>query len=194
MLAWLKRNSDRAAIEHELFERIVAQSRSPHFYRDLGVPDSMEGRFEMILLHFALLLGRLKTEGAAGQRLGQALMEKLFASMDDALRQIGIGDMGVPRRVKKAAAAFIERTRDYEAALAGPAPSSPGQVAQADPLAAAIARHAFSAPCAEANAAAGAAAIAHYMRQAREVLVAQPADEIFLGRLTFPEPDAAART
>src|SRR5690606_9156230 len=72
----------------------------------------------------------LRDAGREGQWIGQAVLERLIAAMDDALRQIGIGDMGVPRRVKRAAAAFGERARSYEAALgkgqeqAGPAPAA----------------------------------------------------------------------
>ena len=112
MLQWLKRKAETHRIGHEIFERIVAQARQPEFFRDMRVPDTMEGRLEMIMLHLVLVLERLSTEGAAGQRLGQRLMEHLMADYDDALRQIGIGDMGVPRRVQKAAAAFTERVRD----------------------------------------------------------------------------------
>jgi len=188
MLAWLRRYAARAAIEHELFERIVAQSRNPYFYSVLQVPDTMEGRCEMIMLHLSLVLGRLKREGMAGQRLGQALMERFFASMDDALRQIGIGDMGVPRRVKKTAAAFQERARDYLSALA----AQPGGSADGgeDALAAAVRRHVLSNGEQPADFAA-AAAIARYVRRSQAALAAEVGDRLFTGELALPAPASA---
>ncbi len=182
MLQWLKRNSQTTRIGHDIYERIVAQAREPAFFRDMGVPDSMEGRIEMIMLHLILMLERLKTEGAAGQRLGQRLMEHLVADLDDALRQIGIGDMGVPRRVKKAAAAFTERSRDYQAGLAD------------DALPAALLLHVFGArganPGPGANAAAAtvpdAKALAAYLRLAAGHLAATPASDVFAGTNLFP--------
>lgn len=117
MLGWLKRNAHLRRMGHDLYEGIVAAARKEVFFRDMGVPDTMEGRFEMIVLHMFVVLERLKREGEPGQRLGQSVIESLIADMDDALRQIGIGDMGVPRRVKRAAAAVRERVRDYGAAL-----------------------------------------------------------------------------
>ena len=117
MLRWLEQNKARRRTATDLYEKIVAQARSASLYRDHAVPDTMEGRFEMIVLHLVLVLQRLKAEGAPGQRLGQMLMERLIADMDDALRQIGIGDMGVPRRIQKTAAALQERAHSYGEAL-----------------------------------------------------------------------------
>ena len=194
MLHWLKRKADTRRIGHEIYERIVAQARDPVFFRDMRVPDTMEGRLEMIVLHLALMLDRLKTEGAAGQRLGQHLMEHLVADFDDALRQIGIGDMGVPRRVQKAAAAFTERNQAYRAAL--------GEAA-GDRLETALATHVYGAGISGAGigvdealaaAATGAARLAAYVRAAAWHLANVPADRLFEGRGLFqaPEPAPAA--
>lgn len=117
MLSWLRKSARLKRTSTLLYGRIVAQARTRQFYEFCGVPDTMEGRIEMIVLHLFLTLERLKSEGASSQLLGQAIMERFVADMDDALRQIGIGDMGVPRRVKKAAAALIERSAAYDAAL-----------------------------------------------------------------------------
>lgn len=200
MLQWLKRNSETTRIGHDIYERIVAQARDPAFFRDMGVPDSMEGRIEMIMLHLVLMLDRLKTEGAAGQRLGQRLMEHLMADLDDALRQIGIGDMGVPRRVKKAAAALTERARDYRAGLAS-APAIAGGPGD-DELPAALMQHVFGARGADvvsdlvsgANAAAAptpdAIQLAAYLRRAARHLAAVPSADIFQGNALFPAVQA----
>jgi cytochrome b pre-mRNA-processing protein 3 len=176
MFGWLKRNADRRTVGHELFGRIVTQARIPEFYRDFKVADTMEGRFEMIVLHVALVLRRLKREGVAGQRLGQAVMEALVATMDDALRQIGIGDMGVPRRIQKTAAALIERTRDYEAGLA--------EDNSDEKLASALSQHIYGNPP-DASTLIHAAALARYIRASDMLLATVPADALFSGRITF---------
>ena len=181
MLDWLRRNRARRSIGHELFERIVAQARSAEFYRDLGAADTMEGRFEMIVLHMSLVLQRLKREGSAGQRLGQTLMEALIAAMDDALRQIGIGDMGVPRRVQKAAAALAERTRDYQAGLIG----VPGSRS----LKECIVAHIYLGE-ASAEALAHAKALSSYISAADALLAAMPSEDLLAGKVAFPAPPA----
>ena len=185
MLHWLKRKSETRRIGHEIYERIVAQARWPSFFRDMGVPDTMEGRLEMIMLHLVLMLERLKTEGTPGQRLGQRLMEHLMADYDDALRQIGIGDMGVPRRIQKVAAALTERHRDYCLAL--------GE-ASSGKLETAIETHIYgSGPAAvPSGSAPGAGQLAAYVRAAAKHLAAVPADHLFEGRGLFQASDQTA--
>ena len=189
MLQWLKRKAETHRIGHEIYERIVAQARQPEFFRDMRVPDTMEGRLEMIMLHLVLVLERLSPEGAAGQRLGQRLMEHLMADYDDALRQIGIGDMGVPRRVQKAAAAFTERARDYRSAL---------RDAGGDGLEAALQSHVYeagsAAPAGGAPSVAGAAGASHarglatYVRHAAAHLSTLSDADLFEGYGLFPTP------
>ena len=83
----------------EAYRSIVAQSRQPKFYADWGVPDTVTGRFDMISLHLALLLRRLKGEPSAAS-FGQALVDLFFSDMDRSLRELGVTDLGVPRKVK----------------------------------------------------------------------------------------------
>lgn len=116
MLGWLRQRSLTASIGRKLYDSIVAQSRAEIFYREFGVPDTVEGRFELIVLHLHLVLERLRREGTAGVRLSRALIEAFVTDMDDSMREFGIGDMGVPRRVKRAAAAVYERSAAYAAA------------------------------------------------------------------------------
>ncbi len=186
MLRWLRQRSELRLIGRELYERIVAQARSEAFYRDLGVADTMEGRFEMIALHLHLARERLRSEGAAGQRLGQIVLEHLITDMDDALRQMGY-DMGVPRRVKKAAAAFGDRSRDYAEGLRlAREPDAPRS--RRDRLESALMTHVFAAT--------ESAAIAGHMRHVERLAdyVCRVADdlsrldsaEILAGRLPFP--------
>ncbi len=190
MFQWLKRKAETRRIGHEIYERIVAQARNPVFFSGLGVPDTMEGRFEMIVLHLGLVLDRLKTEGPPGQRLGQRLMEHLMTDMDDALRQIGIGDMGVPRRVKKTAAAFVERSRDYMEGL-----SLDGAKAglSEDKLETALLRHVYGAsdvvPATIYTP--SAVKLAAYARRSHAHLAKVAPDDLFEGRGLFLAPSVA---
>jgi cytochrome b pre-mRNA-processing protein 3 len=82
------------------YRSIVAQSRQPRFYAEWGVPDTVTGRFDMISLHLALVLRRLKS-AADAKDYGQALVDLFFRDMDHSLREMGVTDLGVPPRVKK---------------------------------------------------------------------------------------------
>jgi cytochrome b pre-mRNA-processing protein 3 len=107
----------RQAAAHRLYGDLVGRARSPAFFRDLGVPDTPEGRFEMIGLHAALILLRLRREGAAGRALGQALFDLMIADLDQSLRELGIGDLGVGRQVKRLAGKFYARLHALDVAL-----------------------------------------------------------------------------
>ncbi len=101
-----------------LYRRIVEQARQPDFYSRHGVPDSLDGRFDMIVLHCFLVMRRLRTIASqAADGLSQDLFDLLFADMDSNLREIGVGDLGVGKRVKKMAQAFYGRVEAYEAGL-----------------------------------------------------------------------------
>ena len=102
-----------------LYREVVRQSRLPVFYTQGGVPDSLDGRFELIVLHAYLIMRRLKRDGDAGRALSQALFDMLFADMDRSLREMGVGDLGVGRRVKAMARGFFGRVAAYDEGLAG---------------------------------------------------------------------------
>ena len=84
---------------HETYRSIVSQSRQVKFYADWGVPDTVTGRFDMVSLHLALYLRRLKTEPAA-RDFTQALVELFFKDIDSSIRELGVTDLGVPKKVK----------------------------------------------------------------------------------------------
>ena len=107
------------AAARRLYEAAVAQAREPGFYQRLGVPDTVDGRFELLSLHVFLLLRRLKREGEAGAAVAQALVDLLFVNLDESLREMGAADLGVGKRVKRMASAFYGRIAAYEAGLAG---------------------------------------------------------------------------
>lgn len=101
-----------------LYVAVVDQARQPSLYADLGAPDTMEGRFELYSLHVFLLLDRLKRQGDQAAETAQALFDTYVQALDDALREIGVGDMGVGRKMRKLGEAFYGRVKSYEEALA----------------------------------------------------------------------------
>jgi len=111
-----KRRVDQRAAE-ALYDQAVMQSRRPEFYLDLGVPDTLDGRFDMIALHVFLVLNRLRNEGPAARNLAQRVFDAMFADMDRNLREMGVGDLGVGRRVKTMAKALYGRIDAYETGL-----------------------------------------------------------------------------
>jgi cytochrome b pre-mRNA-processing protein 3 len=110
------RLSPRGTIE-AIYGMIVTQAREPLFYRDLGVPDTVNGRFDLLVLHLWMVLRRLKpVEGGAG--LSQALFDRFCDDMDANLREMGVGDLTVPKRMQAFGEAFYGRTAAYDLALA----------------------------------------------------------------------------
>lgn len=100
-----------------LYGAIVAAARQEKFYAEWGVPDTVDGRFDMISLHLFLVLDRLKEGGAATQDLRQRLTDIFFADMDRSLREMGVGDLSVGKKVRRMAEAFYGRVTAYAAAL-----------------------------------------------------------------------------
>lgn len=119
-LSAIFRSRQDAARASELYMAIVAQARQPGFYEVLGVPDTVDGRFEMIVVHIVMVLRRLRGAGSEGKAIAQALFDQMFADMDRNLRELGAGDLGVGRRVKRMARAFYGRAEVYEKGLDGP--------------------------------------------------------------------------
>ena len=99
---------------------IVAQARSPAFYRDFGIPDTVNGRFDMVVLHLALVLDRLRGSGADTEPLAQGLFDLFCRDMDGNLREMGISDLKVPKQMKAIGEAVYGRLRAYDQALAAP--------------------------------------------------------------------------
>ena len=116
MLNWIM--SSRRQVARSLYGSSVTAARAPLLYAAWGVPDTLQGRFELIALHVALLLRRLGGEGDAGRRLAVALTEAFVVDLDDGMRELTFGDLAVPREVKRAAAALFDRHQAYSAALA----------------------------------------------------------------------------
>jgi cytochrome b pre-mRNA-processing protein 3 len=163
-------------VSRQLYAEIVAQARQPAFYATGGVPDSLDGRFEMIALHCYLVLRRLRSAGPAAEELAQGLVDALFADMDASLREMGAGDLGIPKRIKRMAKGFFGRVAAYDAALAG------------DDLGEALRRNLFGTATPQPG---QVEVAARYLRHALAALESQPLDQILAGRPHFGAIDAS---
>lgn len=101
-----------------LYASVVAQSRTPAFYLEFGAQDTPTGRFEVYSLHVVLLLDRLKRNGPAAADTAQALFDTYVRSLDDALRELGVGDLSVGKKMRKLGEAFYGRVKSYQDAFA----------------------------------------------------------------------------
>jgi len=114
MLNILRRTSPATRLVQTLHAALVNAARQPIFFREYGVADTIDGRFDMVALHGWLVLGRLRSAGRP--ELAQALSDAIFVAFDEALRDLGNGDMGMGPRMKKLGNAFNGRLHAYEAA------------------------------------------------------------------------------
>jgi cytochrome b pre-mRNA-processing protein 3 len=178
LLSLFRRPDPLADAAEALYGAIVAQARSAPFFADLGVPDSVDGRFDMIVLHTMLVMRRLRTEPAGRGDLAQALFDHLFRDMDRSLREIGIGDMSVGKHIKKMAKAFYGRAADYETGL------DTGPTALADALARNLYRN-------TAPNTAQMTAMAAYVQAADVALRAVPSEDLVRGRIAWPSAPQA---
>jgi cytochrome b pre-mRNA-processing protein 3 len=111
---WLKTRNPRRQQGADLYQRMVALARAPRIYAAWGVPDTVEGRFEMISLHVALLLRRLHGVDSA---LAEAVLKAMWLDLDASIRELGIGDLSVGKKMKLLASNFYGRAAAYDAAL-----------------------------------------------------------------------------
>ena len=164
----------------DLYAAAVAQARQPALYTDLAAPDTLDGRFELIVLHVHLLCRRLGALGAEGAGLAQALFDTMFRDMDRNLRELGVGDPSLPRRVKAMIEAYYGRVKAYDATFA----------AGGNALAATIARNVYNA----AEPAPAAQAMADYARRVQQAIQAMPEADLLAGRVAFPPAAGPARS
>ena len=161
----------------ELYTAAVAAARDPYFYADLGVPDTLDGRFDLIGLHACLLIRQLRTLPPPGQAVAQAVFDAMFADMDTNLRELGVGDMTVARNVRAMWEAFHGRATAYDAALDASDPAA---------LATALARNVW-----RGGEAPGAPALADVALAQLARLQACPPAELIGGRFRFGAAVAA---
>jgi cytochrome b pre-mRNA-processing protein 3 len=176
LLASLFPRRDRTRQGAWIYNALVDQARRPEFYESLEVPDTIDGRFDLIVLHAGLYLPRLKSVRADGKPLAQAAFDQMFANLEQSLRELGNGDMSVPKKMKQMVEAFYGRATAYDAAL------KDGDVAA---LRAALHRNVYrganvSQPKLDA--------LATYVRAAREALKAADDTDILAGTFAWPAP------
>ena len=106
------------AMGRALYAQIVEQARLPALYEALGCPDTVEGRFELYSLHLVLVLERLRAGEARAAELSQALFDTYVKGLDDGLREMGVGDLSVGKKMRRLGEAFYGRGKSYDAALA----------------------------------------------------------------------------
>jgi cytochrome b pre-mRNA-processing protein 3 len=176
MIPPLFRRSPKSTIA-ALYGAVVAQARCQCFYQEYGVADTVLGRFDMIVLHAALLLRRLREGDRAMQRLAQGIFDAFCLDIDHNLREMGISDQGVPRQMKRVGEAFYGRARAYDAALAQP---------DDGPLTDALTRNVY-AEAVEPQVAA--AQLAAYVRQVARALEGHDFGALARGEVRFPQPE-----
>jgi cytochrome b pre-mRNA-processing protein 3 len=176
MLTWLQRKRDSRRTARILYGSIVTQSRQESFYAAAGVPDTPEGRFEMLILHLVLLLHRLSRTTGNSRPLQEAITAAFAVDMDDNMREMTVGDLAVPRHVRRAVAVLHDRYALYGDALAAP---------RDDALIEAVRARLGALRGAEGL---DAAEICAYLRRAAQGLDGQPDGSLLSGRLAWPEP------
>ena len=180
---YLARRRRRDSAAHDLYVTVVGQARQPGLYLRYGVADTLDGRFDLLVAHAFLLMRRLG--GIAGAQAGdakvlsQALFDLMFADMDQNLREIGVNDVSIGKKVKQMARAFYGRVAAYDAGFAQDGAA----------LAEAVARNLYrgAPPSAEA-----AAAFALYLRRQAAYLAGQGDDELLAGRVAWAAEEGAA--
>lgn len=161
--------------EVSIYSQIVAQARQPAFYQIAAVPDTIEGRYDLLVLHAVLLFRRLQTEGNEAGAFGQRVFDIFFEDMDGNLRELGVGDPRVPKKVRTMAEMFYGRAAAY---------SEPLDLGDFDGLTAALNRIFFP----EGGNLAASRQLATYVVAAAGALGQQTGEEILAGTLTWPDP------
>jgi cytochrome b pre-mRNA-processing protein 3 len=170
LFARLFRSNPAKAAGRKLYEAVTLQARQPAFYAVLGAPDTVEGRFELYNLHVVLLLNRLRGQGPMAHESAQELFDTYVSGLDDALREMGVGDISVGKKMRKLGEAIYGRVKTFDAAIAGE-----------EPMEAVITRTVYADQVSP-----HAGALADYVRQGVEALAAQPLDQLLEGRPAWP--------
>jgi cytochrome b pre-mRNA-processing protein 3 len=161
------------AMGRALYAQVVEQARTPALYQELGCPDTIEGRFELYTLHLMLLLERLREGGEAAGPISQALFDTYLEGLDDALREMGVGDLSVGKKMRRLGEAFYGRGKSYDAAVA----ELPDQA----PLAALLGRTVYEGlepgPAPQQ--------LAGYVLRQREALAAEPIESLLAGEVAW---------
>jgi cytochrome b pre-mRNA-processing protein 3 len=171
MLNRLFRPRPAQAVGRALYASVVEQSRAPALYAAYGAPDTVEGRFEIYTLHVVLLLDRLNGQGPAAQETSQVLFDTYVKALDHALREMGVGDLSVGKKMRRLGEAFFGRVKSYSGAFA--------KLPDTAELEAMLARTVY------ADAESQAPALAGYVVSQREHLAAGPLEALLEGRVDW---------
>ena len=171
----LRRWRSGASNSEKLYGAIVAQARLPIFYRSLGIPDTLEGRFTLLSLHLFVVLHRFKAEGAEGAGIVQGLVDRFSQDMETVLRELGVSDTRIPKKMRALAASSMGLLQAYESACAKGEKSS-----LAEAIAAAL-------PDGTANAEFSSSALASYLWASVTALEQQTFAALRKGAIEFPE-------
>ncbi len=174
MFRALFRHDPHRAQAERLYAVLAAQARLPIFFVEFGVPDTVDGRFDLLSLHVALAIDRLKQE-PDGVALSQSLFDAMFRHLDLALREMGVQDLGVGRRIKIMAEGFHGRGLALREAMQSDRAS----------LDAVLARNVFGVASPDPTAI---ARLASYVRKLAETLAQTARAEVLVGKMNFPAP------
>lgn len=172
----------RSQLAAQIADETMQAARREALYTRLGVADTLEGRFEMVVLHAGLVMRRLLALGDNGSDLAQIYVDRIFTGFDDALREMAIGDVGVVKKMKRYVEAFYGRLAAYDSALRLP---------NAEPLAEALARNVYAET--SLDGAPHAFALAEYAQSAARALQAVTFDDFAEGRFVFPKAETMER-
>ncbi len=174
MLQRLFKPRPAARAGRDLFKALSTQARLPVFYERLGVADTVEGRFELYVLHLVLVLHRLKGQGVQAAETSQAVFDTFLRNLDEGLRDMGVGDLSVGKKMRKLGEAVYGRIKGYDRAFADPDRTSA--------LESLIARTVY-----QDRADASAATLARYAAATVVTLAAEPLDAVLQARLVWSE-------
>lgn len=170
-----KRNNNRAIVDRQ-YATLTEAARRPYFYTDLDVPDTVMGRFEMLSVVMILFFRRTRTSETSGQEIAQEIVDFFFQDIDHSIRELGIGDTSVPKRMKKLAGMFYGRLETYAAALDN---------RDATALAEALRRNIYPETGTDSPTMVG---LAEWMLAAEDHLAALPESAIATGMANLPAP------
>ncbi|MEX6508559.1 ubiquinol-cytochrome C chaperone family protein [Jiella sp. M17.18] len=168
---WRIRRRNRAVVDR-IYDALVALTRQPDLYLACGIEDSFAGRFEALAIHVHLLLRRCRTEKALAP-LAQEVVDRFVSDVEFTIRELGVGDQSVPKRMRRLTGVFYERAVAYDAAFAAPEEAE-----------AALAKALTGRAVAETGAEDAARRLATYIVTTEQAFAAVSADDILTGRLS----------
>lgn len=168
MLARLKFNHKPEKAAKQVYATILEHIRNPAFYSAYGVKDAFEPRFDLLCLHTALVILHMKDN----PEFNQALFDMMFVDMDQTLREMGIGDMGIPKHMRRMMKAFNGRLHAYEQGL------------QTETLAEALEKNLYNGAASQASL----AKMLNYIKDQEKFIAAQDKNDIAAGTIRLAQP------